>query len=244
MKLAQSLSPDNSDRVLFFNKSENGVVAVYANQSAVWLMVNGVLQTAIELNTPYRPLLPHCFVMMLPLLHDKEPARVLELGAGAAALQRYLTFSHPSVAIKSIEHNEIIIEATKTCFPEFAALNIVRDDAYHYVDEMINTSKLFDWVMVDLFYGADSPLLKNTESFVKKLHKLVNDQGWLIINLLTNEKNQLKSITETVAETFAQKTFLFAVPDMQNHILMCKKSGSSIFTFPDEIEVHNLALQI
>ena len=241
MKLAQTLSPDNSEQILFLHKEQNIDIIVYENKEIIWLTIDGIVQTAIERKIPYRPVLPHCFIMLLPLLHDKEPQKILELGAGAMAFQRYLSCSHPNIKMTSIESSAAVIEANKRCFPTTANENLVIADAYRFVDEVLEHQSKFDWIMVDLFYGKNSPFLQDTDSFVKKLQKLINKEGWLIINMLTKDSDELAKVSQLLKSHFGKNVYLFAVPEMQNHIFLCKNDESKNFFFPSEIEQHNLA---
>ena len=241
MKLAQTLSPDNSEQILFLRKEKNIEVVVHENKDFIWLTMDNIVQSAIERKTPYRPILPHCFVMLLPLLHDKEPQTVLELGAGALAFQRYLSLTHPNIKMTSVEKSEIIINATDQCFPSFKPKNIINEDAYSFVNTEVKSQHTYDWVMVDLFYGAESPFLQDTQRFVEKLQNLINIEGWLVINMLTKDDYELKKVTDILKNSFYGRTYLFAVPDMQNHIFLCKHDASNAFSFPPDIEQHNLA---
>lgn len=239
MKLAQTLSPENSKQILYMNKHENKNIVVYENDELIWLTYDSILQSAIYKTPPYRSVLPHTYIMLLPLLHDQEPASILELGAGALSTQRYLKAAYPDIQIQSVEYNRQIIDICRDYFPLFEQLNIVHADAFNYVDQLLQDQQSFDWLMVDLFYGVESPIHQNPKAFFRKLAKLVNNEGWLIINVLTKEPEALSGLTKSLAEITKGKVHLFAVPEMQNHIFLVKLSHD--FNFPAEIEQHNLA---
>lgn len=239
MKLAQTLSPENSKQILYLNKQDNDSIVVYENDEMIWLTFNDVLQSAIYKEAPYRSALPHSYVMLLPLLHDKEPAKVLELGAGALSMQRYLKAAYPSIEMISVEYNEKIIELSKDYFPVFDQLEVKHADAFKYIDQLIEENNEYDWVMVDLFYGVDSPMHEAPKTFIKKLTNLVCQNGWLIVNILTKDKLKLEELTRIFSESVAGKTYLYSVPEMQNHIFLIKFNPD--FAFPLEVEQHNLA---
>lgn len=239
MKLAQTLSPENSKQILYMNKHNDCTLVVYDNDELIWLTYDDVLQSAIYKTPPYRSVLPHTYIMLLPLLHDKEPKTILELGAGALSTQRYLSAAYPDIKMLSVEYNERIIEISKDYFPAYQQLNVLHADAFDYVDQLQQTEQKFDWLMVDLFYGAESPIHKNPKAFLAKLASLVNKKGWLIVNVLTKDKAELNNLTETLKQVTASKVHLFAVPEMQNHIFLIKLSCE--FCFPEQVEQHNLA---
>lgn len=239
MKLAQTLSPENSKQILYMNKQDDDTIIVYENDEMIWLTFNDVLQSAIYKEAPYRSVLPHSYIMLLPLLHDKEPSKVLELGAGALSTQRYLKAAYPAIEMLSIEYNEKIIELSKDYFPAYAQLNVKHADAFKYIDQLIEDNNEYDWVMVDLFYGVESPIHDAPEAFIEKLAKLVCQNGWIIVNVLTKDKEKLEELTQIFNTLEAVKTYVFAVPEMQNHIFLIKFNPD--FAFPLEVEQYNLA---
>lgn len=239
MKLAQTLSPENSKQILYMNKQDGDSIIVYENDEMIWLTFNDVLQSAIYKEAPYRSVLPHSYIMLLPLLHDKEPSNVLELGAGALSTQRYLKAAYPSIEILSVEYNEKMIELSKDYFPAFEQLNVKHADAFEYVDQLIEENNEYDWVMVDLFYGVESPMHDAPKPFITKLVRLMNQNGWLIVNILTKDKSKLEELTRIFSELVTGKVYLYSVPEMQNHIFLIKFNAD--FAFPLEVEQHNLA---
>lgn len=238
MKLAQTLSPENSKQILYMNKQDEESLIVYENDELIWLTCNDILQSAIYKVAPYRSALPHSYVMMLPLLHDKAPATILELGAGALSAQRYLKAAYPEIEMLSVEYNEKIIDISKHYFPAFEQLNVLHADAFVYVDELIKKERKVDWLMVDLFYGVESPIHQAPKPFINKLARLVNQQGWLIVNVLTKDQGKLKELNQLFHLIGNVKVYLYAVPEMQNHIFLIKFDPN--FAFPNEIEQHNL----
>ena len=190
MKLAQTLSPENSKQILYMENYNGKSLVVYENEELIWLCFDNVVQSAIYKTMPYRSALPHSYVMLLPLLHDAPPKSVLELGAGALSTQRYLRATHPEIDMLSVEANRKMIEISREHFPMFEQLNVVQADAFAFVDTAQQSDTKYDWIMVDLFYGADSPIHNETKAFMSKLSHLLTPSGWLIINVLTkDEKN-------------------------------------------------------
>ena len=240
MKLAQTLSTENSKQVLYLHQEPDKTIVVHKNDELLWLTYNDILQSAISIEPPYRSVLPHSYVMLLPLLCDKEPNSILELGAGALSTQRYLRVTHPNIDMLSIESDEVIINACEKCFPIYQDLNVKQADAYLYIDEINAKHQTYDWVMVDLFHGADSPVHDSPIIFLQSLIQSVNEDGWLILNILTKEKAKLTKLGLSLKQLNAGKLYMFAVPEMQNHIFLLTKNVD--FCFPEEIEQQNLAV--
>ena len=209
MKLAQTLSPENSKQILYMNKQDGESIVVYENDELIWLTYDDILQSAIYKEAPYRSVLPHSYVMMLPLLHDNEPEVILELGAGALSTQRYLKSAYPDIKMRSVEYNEKIIEVSKQYFPAYEQLDVLHADAFTYVDELIEDKAKVDWLMVDLFYGVDSPIHDAPKAFIDKLVQLVNKDGWLILNVLTKDKSKLGRVQLVYLAELVNRESLF-----------------------------------
>jgi len=238
MNLAQILQTDKHCQQVYFSQRADTRIEVIKSKKHMWLTINHVVQSAIELSPPYRPALPHCMVMLLPLIHDRVPEQVLELGGGAQSIQRYLTHSQPNVQFTSVESNPDVIKLTREVFPSGADLNIVETDAFEYVHQCAKQNQTFDWIIVDLFHGADSSINAGHISFFDKVHQCLNNDGWLILNCLYPEHEKRDKLVNQVAQTFSHSPYMFAVPQMQNHILLINKQET--FHFPEEIEQHNL----
>ena len=240
MKLAQTLSAENSKQVLYLHKDMEKTIVAHKNDELIWLTYNDVIQSAITIEPPYRSVLPHNYIMLLPLLYDKEPKSILELGAGALSTQRYLKLTHPSIKMLSIESDEEVLEACNQCFPMSYDLNVKCTDAYLYVSELQAKQKKYDWLMVDLFHGADSPVHESPLSFLQSLISITDDGGWLILNILTKDQAKLNKLGLTLSQLNAGKLYIYAVPEMQNHIFLVSKNRD--FCFPAEIEQQNRAV--
>lgn len=241
MKLAQTLSPENSDQILFFQKNNNRTLVIHKNKTLIWLTVDDIIQSAIQHTPPYRPVLPHCYVMLLPLLYDEKPKNVLELGAGGLSLQRYINQAHPDIMMTSVENDKQIIDTVREYFPDSQNLIVIQQDAYSYIDNMSENGTKFDWLIIDLFYGADSPIHNESELFFKKVCGLISEGGWLIVNILTKDKTKLDELNRVIKKATNATVYLFAVPEMQNHIFLIKL-GKHHFTFPTDVEKENLSI--
>lgn len=238
MTLAQSFEPDKNPQLLYMTQTQQGRLQVLSNEHFVWLTIDGVMQTAIESKPPYISALPHCTVMLLPLLHDTAPNRILELGGGGLAIQRFLAEIRPHIKVTSVEVEAAIIRTVKKYFPASESLNVIHGDANDYVEQCISNGQQFDQLLVDLYHGQQSPLLQNSKPLLVQYHQLLSVNGWLVINCLTNEKSILQRLTDELTEVFGQAPKLFAVPGMLNHIFMLKKA--SPYNFPADVEAHNL----
>lgn len=238
MKLAQTLTPDNQNKTIYMVKSSFGNIEIRQSESQTWLLVNNVVQTAIENASPYRSLLPHNYVMLLPLNYDSEPDSILELGGGGLFINRYLSHSRPGIEVTSVDCCAEVIESVKTHFPASDNLTIVESDAIDYVDNLILKRRTFDWIIVDIFIGESNKLATTQQAIFAKINQCLNQSGWLVINILDTTEQTVSKLNQVIINVFGQTAFRFAVPQMQNQIMMlCKGSD---FEFPAAIAQHNL----
>jgi len=239
MNLAQTLSPDTEGKIIYMNSSENGRIIIYKNEKYTWLVVDDVIQSAIENTLPYRPVLSYCFVMLLPIIHHKVPDSILELGAGGLSIQRYLSHAYPSIKMTSIENNQEVLSVVDENFPAINNPSVIKQNAFNFIESALANTEKFDWIMCDLFQGDQSPVLIKSQTLYKQLFELINPNGWLIINCLTQSDEEIEQLGTFLKHTFNNKHYVFSVPEMMNKVLMVNKINH--FSFPEGIEECNEA---
>lgn len=242
MNLAQTLSFDGPAQLIYMSKGAGERITIYKNQNHTWLLVNDVLQSAVENQAPYRPAISYFWVMLLPLLHHKVPSSVLELGGGGLSIQRYLSHAYPSISVKSIEKCSETIAAVDNYFPRILNPSIIHQDAFSWVDKAVLNQQQFDWILTDLYMADHALITSNNMSVLNQLHSLVAKGGWLVMNCLTDDVNELHLMGLRLSEVFNNKHYIFAAQQTENHIIMINKLDS--FNFPKEIEAHNKAHNI
>ena len=238
MNLAQILQADQHYQQVYFSQQDDNRIEIFKNEHYMWLNMNHVVQSAIELTPPYRPALPHSMVMLLPLIHDRVPSKVLELGGGAQSTQRYLNHSQKDVQFTSIESDSDVTKLVRDIFPGSNNLNIIEADAFEYLDLSVKDKQTYEWLIVDLFHGAESPINAKHKNFLQQVHLCLQGNGWLILNCLYPDADKRAGLVKQITQVFGHSPHMFAVPKMQNHILLIKKKEK--FSFPSDIEQYNL----
>lgn len=236
MKLAQTLTPDNRNKTVFLNKSAAGEIKIQQTKHETWLFVDDIAQSAIANEPPFRPLFPHTYVMLLPLSYDVEPNSILELGGGGLSINRYLSHSRPSITITSVEKYQAVVDAVETHFPTLTPLNVVSDEAFSFLRQ--HNSANFGWIIVDVFNGADSGLNDDIEQLLQLAFARLVTNGWIIFNALDTSASNIASLNSAFERAFGHRPFRFAVPNMQNQIMMATRNPD--FQFPPEILDHDL----
>ena len=242
MNLAQTLTPDGNTQQLYLHNTDTGRMEILQNDSHVWLLLDGVVQSAIERTPPYRPILPHSLVMLLPLIHDKVPKRVLELGGGGLSCQRYLRHTQPSIEFTSVEANNTVIQAVTQYFPASEQLNVVHGDGFDAIAKQAASGQTVDWIMLDLSHDAELPLDDEHPALLNHIVQALAWDGWLIVNCMVQTEEARLALCATLTRVFSVRPHLFAVPDMLNHIILVQKTPkeSNQFRFVQDLERHNL----
>lgn len=229
MDLAQTFTADNNSQLLAYMVRDDDTLAIYQKDNCMWLQINDIVQSAIELTPPYRPLLAHNYVMLLPMLHHKKPNRVLELGGGGLCLQRYLHCSQPDIKVTSVEIDSDIINLTQEHFPKVENQRLIHNDA---LTELNQQNKLlpYDWLIIDVFNGNSIPKFLQ---IIDAGLPLLNNSGWLIVNMLDAHHSIWRPICESLNQQRA-KQWLLPVKGMKNLILLAYM-GTDCLSMPEEI---------
>lgn len=118
------------------------------------------VQGAMRLAQPYRLELEYQQQMMAPLLFAPRPARVLQLGLGAAALTKFCHRHLTGSRIEVVEIDPAVVDAAHRWFAlpaDDARLRVLLDDAGHYLRGLAACA---DWMQVDLYDArARGPVL-------------------------------------------------------------------------------------
>jgi len=146
------------------------------------------VQGAMQIDHPYRLELEYQQQMMAPLLFLPEPAQVLQLGLGAAALTKYCHRHLRASRIVVVELSPRVIEVARQWFalpPDDARLRVVRADAGRFLRAAARTAAAppADWLQVDLYdAGARGPVLDDA-AFYRDCRRVLGERGVAAFNL-------------------------------------------------------------
>lgn len=238
MQLAQTLTPDNQHKTVYSQETDGELLEIKQSDKTTWLLVDHVVQTAIENRPPFRSLLSHNYLMMMPLNFEPEPKTILELGGGGLAINRYLRHSRPEIDVTSIESNLAIINAVERHFPTTYPLKVIHADASDFIAQAMAARQTFDWLIIDLFNGPDFSPDISLEKLLPSAHQLLNNDGYLIMNILDTSDNTVSRLNQLCQANFAQTPMRFAVENMQNQIIILKQGAKS--QIPDKVTQFDL----
>jgi len=183
-------------------------------------------QSAIDLHDPENLILPYTRAMLAGAFILPEPRRILLIGLGGGALNRFLRLAYPDVEMTSVEldpmvvqsaidymdyqpteHEEVIVEDGRA---------FIKDDKSHY-----------DWILVDAYgSGAVPPHLK-TREFYDLLLRRLSPGGVVVFNI--HRGNKLFHSDQATLKAVFPEVHLFAVPGTGNIIALAYISPSPDF---------------
>ncbi|MBL7933987.1 MAG: hypothetical protein JNL60_18935 [Bacteroidia bacterium] len=148
---------------------------------------------------------------------------ILVLGMGAGSVVSILRDDYGIFnPITAVEKDEVVIELAGQYFDihKNRNLNIVLDDAFHYV---ANATEKFDLVIVDLFVEGEVPKIFSSVKFLTNLQRIVNSQSCVIYNKMTEDpkhKEELIELSMDFESVFpGSELFTFDVNNSENSIL-------------------------
>jgi len=191
-----------------------------SNELIVYYIKGKYHLNTIHANYSYGEL-HHAFKKVLKKIKiNKYPVKkclLLGFGCGSVVsiLQEELKMK---CKITAIENDPVVIEIGKKYFntEQFSNLEVVIDDAYHFVKK---TNQHFDLIVFDIYIDNKIPFVFETEDFIKGLKNIMLPKGILVFNKDVHAEEMKISFEEL------KVTFKRYFPDYKT----VKASAKSIF---------------
>jgi spermidine synthase len=179
------------------------------------------VQGAMRISQPWALELEYTRDLMLPLLLHGEawPARVLQIGLGAASVTKFLYRHRPDSAITVVEIAPKVVETARRLFklphdPARIAIDI--GDGRRYVAA---GEERWDFIIVD---GFDEKGRAGALDSVK-FHELCRDRlapgGMAAVNLLTRTRGPAASVAR-IREAYGERVRVLAPSDAGNVVVL------------------------
>lgn len=154
------------------------------------------VQGAMRIARPYALELEYTREMMAPLLLNPDPnwpRSALFIGLGVGALPKFLHKHRPNCKITVVEISHAVVAAAQMHFklPPFTPNFQV--EVTCGADYMATSTRQFDLIMVDGFDGKAKVGPLNSTAFYLNCKARLNEQGYLVANLLSNQKDSAQS---------------------------------------------------
>ena len=201
----------------------------YLHFGTVWV------QGAMRIGRPWKIELEYQQQMMAPLLFLPAPARVLQLGLGAAALARFCWRHLPQTEISVVEISEEVVATARRWFalPEDdARLSVLIDDARN-VAAHPRLRRSFDWLQVDLYDRAARGPVLDDAPFYTACRRLLRGPGIAVFNLFGRG---FEPSFARIAEAFEDRAVVLPEADAGNRIVLAFTGPALIAPWPDLYE--------
>jgi predicted membrane-bound spermidine synthase len=181
------------DRELYNEESQN-------TKAYRQLVVNNISQTIMDVNNPEKSYWDYVDILTKNLNLFAKQKNTLLLGLGGGTL--YKTLKKNDYEIEVVELDERIAKVAKEYFYIEPDLNVIVDDARHY----LNTSKKnYDVIIYDLFQAETPPIHLMTQEAFTNIEKNLSENGILVVNFygfITGDKGKAaRSVYKTLVES-------------------------------------------
>jgi len=192
--------------------SEEGGVR-YLHFGSEWV------QGAMRIGRPWQIELEYQQQMMAPLLFLPAPARVMQLGLGAAALARFCWRHLPQAEIAVVEISDDVVAAARRWFAlphDDARLTVLIDDARNVVAHP-RLRRSVDWLQVDLYDRAARGPVLDDEPFYIACRRLLRAPGMAVFNLFGRG---FEASFARIAAAFDDRALVLPEADAGNRIVL------------------------
>ncbi len=196
---------------------------VRENADLRWMMSeDGVLHGAMSLKEPCLPLVPYVRSMLIAQMLKPEATKVLNLGLGTGAIERYIGEVCPHVKLTTVEISQTRVEQTKRFFHlrPSSSSSIVVQDASTFISRKIPEQ---DIIYCDLFDVRSNYNTIFSNDFVTKLWQKLSKNGLIAINYVLEDQNKLINTLVILRKIFAV-TAIIDIEDHANIVILAFKA--------------------
>lgn len=200
--------------------ADQGKLKIYEHAGYRWLCTqDDAIQSIVRVESPAELVLPNHVAMLMGLLISTSPKRVLNLGFGTGAFERFFHSQLPATEVVSIDNNPTMVELARKHFfvPREWSVDIQTAEGYlEHVDLQ------FDFILCDIFAGERHPLCLLDASFYSTAAQRLTETGVLSLNLCPQSEPELISILLAVRQSFPW-VMLIKIPRHGNIVLLACK---------------------
>ena len=189
------------------------------------------VQGAMRLAKPDNIELEYVQMMMMWMLFMDQPAHIVQLGLGSAALTKFSYHRFPGARVTVAELNPNVIAICRAMFglpPDDERLNVREMDAMDFVCDRANHGTV-DVLQVDLYdEEARGPVLDSPE-FYQACHDCLSENGIMTTNVFGDFINYDKNL-QNMELVFDAVVWLPEVHDANIVVIAFKKSPQIDFS--------------
>ena len=210
----QRLTPDDCVTLQELD-GPNGKLRVRQHGQYRWLqMADASIQSLVDVRAPSRVLSPSVVLMLMGLAFTQGRSRLLNLGLGGGAIERYLRIDFPDLVVESVEVDSLVVAAAREHFMLPDSQIVHEQDAERFI---ANASGHYDLVLCDLFFADQLAPCVERSSFFADIKRCLSPGGVCVMNLLYTDQNALVNALKA-ARTHLPATWLIEIQGHQNVI--------------------------
>ncbi len=178
-----------------------------------------VSQSSMYIDDPFKIEMEYNQVMLLALAYNPAPKKVLFLGLGAGAKQKFL-WKYFSCEVHSIELSPLVIEVGHRFFkiPEDPRMIIHQEDALQFLRG--DDTNVYDYVFVDIYDEKGMSSVIASPDFFILCRKKLTPEGVLVWNLWrSTQQDVMENSMRYLTEAFASSYKILTVEESLNLIL-------------------------
>lgn len=179
-------------------------------------------QSSMLLAHPAVLVLPYTQYMLLPLLFEPRPARLLFLGLGGASLPRFYAHHFPEAAMDVVELREDVIETARRWFelPEGDGITIHHEDCARFAADAGPAHTAYDTVFLDIYDRRGIVPLVEETAFLERVAARMSPAGILVANLSQVQRQLLRRSLRAMRRVFGGGVMRVPVTDKGNEVAL------------------------
>ena len=189
------------------------------------------IQSVLQRNKPEHLVQPYAQAMMAAFLFQPSPRQILLFGLGGGDMVRQLHYQRPDSQITAVEIDPAIVEISRDYFelPDSDKVTIKIDDAAHFLHQ---DSQHYSMMLIDIYSGKEVPALLQQPDFYQRCHQQLENNGVLVLNLLTNDADKFRQTLWLIRQQFDHSTLCLTVPGHTNIIIFAFKKRPTQLNLP------------
>jgi spermidine synthase len=191
------------------------------------------IQGAMRIARPWSLELEYTRDLMMPLLlrgGPEWPARVLQIGLGAASITRFLHRNRPHAKVTVVEIDPDVVAAARQHFrlpEESAQLRIVVGDGHELV---ATKDRRYDLIVVDGYDAKGRAGMLDSEPFYLNCRRRLTREGMVSVNLLTRTRG-VKASVDRLRHAFEDRVLVLPPSEAGNTVALAAAGNPIDETF-------------
>ena len=158
--------------------------------------------------------------------HRRELEKALVLGCAGCTIPRFLALHYKECSIVGVEYSKQFVElANRFFFNEQMRerFELINDDAFSFIDRMQDKER-YGLIYTDIYVGDIIHPKVYTESFVSQVYKMLEDDGFAVINSFRVPLDRIKAFVKSIKAPFGA---VYVIEHYRKHYIALAKTSDS-----------------